>query len=305
MQDDFRFIPLDQLCEAWAVLRVVNRGSVEYLELRDSIADRGLLNSICVRPSTRKPGKFEIVDGLYRYMAAVELQLSGLPCIVKYNLTDADVLAAQIQANALRPETTIMEYARQLKRIAEVLATAEGHDLSIAQLSARIHKNPEWVGNQLALLNLIGPAQQALERGEIPLLSAYALARVFRSHQLQFVEQAKTMPAKEFVPIVNEFTRRCYAELRRGKRPRVDGDFTPVPYLRKLLDVKDEYEHRRIGALFLATAGCKTPLDAWYLALKWVLNLDEESVMWQRERFVQRQKTAVLERMKEEKESEP
>ena len=42
-----------------------------------------------------------------------------MPCIVKHGLTDEDVLALQIQANALRPETTAVEYARQIKVVAE------------------------------------------------------------------------------------------------------------------------------------------------------------------------------------------
>ena len=61
----------------WIVLRVVNRSSVEYLELRDSLADRGFLNSICVRPSSRKPGKVEVVDGLYRYTARLRAASAG------------------------------------------------------------------------------------------------------------------------------------------------------------------------------------------------------------------------------------
>ena len=38
------------------------------------------------------------------------------PALVR-DLTDDDLLAIQIQANALRPETTPMDYARQIKRI--------------------------------------------------------------------------------------------------------------------------------------------------------------------------------------------
>ena len=104
--DEFREIPLDQIVEPWVVLRVVNRESVEYLELRDSLAHQGFLNSICVRPSLRQPGNYEVVDGLYRRAACCELRRPTMPCIVKHNLTDEDVLAIQIQANALRPETT-------------------------------------------------------------------------------------------------------------------------------------------------------------------------------------------------------
>ena len=36
---------------------------------------------------------------------------------MKHDLTDEDVLAIQIQANALRPETTPVEYARQIRKI--------------------------------------------------------------------------------------------------------------------------------------------------------------------------------------------
>ena len=93
LPDEFRQIPFGQIIEPWVVLRVVNRESVEYLELRDSLAVVGPLNSICVRPSVRRPGHYEVVDGLYRYTAACELRLPALPCIVKHNLTDDDVLA--------------------------------------------------------------------------------------------------------------------------------------------------------------------------------------------------------------------
>ena len=144
--DEFRPIPLDQIVEPWAVLRVVNRESTEYLELRDSIAKQGLLNSICVRPSLRRPGYYEVVDGLYRYTAACELRLLALPCVVKHNLTDEDVLAIQIQANALRPETTAIEYARQIKRIMAAITARQGRDATLADVSNVIHKNPAWIG---------------------------------------------------------------------------------------------------------------------------------------------------------------
>ena len=119
--DQIEFLPIHVLREPKIKLRGVNRDSVEYLELRDSLAAVGPLNSICVRPSMRRPGCYEVVDGLYRYTAAAELRLPSLPCIVKHNLTDDDVLALQIQANALRPETTAVEYARQVKRIMDAL----------------------------------------------------------------------------------------------------------------------------------------------------------------------------------------
>ena len=138
--EDCRILPLHQLVDPPVVLRLVNRASVAYLELRDSLADRGFLNSICVRPSSRFPGKYDVADGLYRVTAAREIGLPGAPAVIK-DLSDDDLLAIQIQANAVRPETMPMEYARQIKRIMEARPEA-----TLAEVSNRIlHKSPGWV----------------------------------------------------------------------------------------------------------------------------------------------------------------
>jgi len=299
MQDDYRLIPLDEIVEPWIVLRAVNRSSVEYMELRDSLAAVGFINSICVRPSNRKPSKVEVVDGLYRYTGACELRLPAAPCIVKHGLTDEDVLAIQIQANALRPETTPVEYARQIRKI----MAARPDTMTLAELSVRLHKNPEWISRQLSLLELLPDAQRAVERGAIPLSAAYALARVPRIRQREYLELAKTMPTKEFLPLVNGFVQKWRHGIVLGKLGDLDKEFEPVPYLRNLKDVLAEYQGRQSGGLLLSAAGCKTPLDAWYLALEWVLHLDEPSVSAQREKVLQRQRKAILQR--EDEEAEP
>jgi len=294
--DEFRPIPLDQIIEPWAVLRVVNRESIEYLELRDSLAAVGPLNSICVRPSVRRPGYYEVVDGLYRYTGACELRLPALPCIVKHNLTDDDVLAIQIQANALRPETTAVEYARQIKRIMDALTARQGTDATLADVSNLIHKNIDWISDQLRLLILRPDIQKAVERGEIPLKSAYALAKLPRIHQTQLVELAKTAPAREFVPVAARLVKQIQEAARQGKLHDLGKDFEPVPHLRSLKDVLAEYREHQLGGLALTKADCRTPVEGWYLALQWALNLDEESIRQQREKVLARARASLLER---------
>jgi len=291
MQDETRNIPLDQIIEPWVILRVVNKHSVEYLEMRDSIAERGFWNSICVRPSPRRPGLYEVVDGLYRHTAACELRMPAMPCIVKCNLTDEDVLVAQIQANAVRPETTVMEYARQIKKI---MAARPG--MTLAELSNLIHKNPDWIGQMLDLLDLRIDIQKAVDRGEIPLGSAYLLARVPRNRQGQFLELAKTAPVKEFAPIVAGFLKRFQEAVRQGKMDDLYKEFEPVAHLRNLKEVLAEYREHRVAGLLMAKAKCETPLAAWYLALQWVLHLDAQSVEEQREKVLQRTRANILER---------
>jgi len=298
-RDEYRLIPLADLVEPWVVLRTINRASVEYLEIRDSLAARGFLNSICVRPSKRHPGKFEVVDGLVRFTAARDLQLAGMPAIIKASLTDEDVLAAQIQANALRIETTPVEYARQLKKI-----MASDPAMTLTKLSLLVHKGPVWLAEQLSLLTLIKLVQTALDRGELTLSVAYALARVPKVHQKQFYELSKTLQAQEVVPIIQAFVKRFKESVKKGKLDAFYQTFEPVAHLRGLKEVQAEYRGQQVGSVALVTAGCQSPLDAWYLALEWVLHLDKESVDAQRERLAERQKQATLKPSPEQEEDE-
>ncbi|MHB8108088.1 MAG: ParB/RepB/Spo0J family partition protein, partial [Candidatus Cryosericum sp.] len=213
-------------------------------------------------------------------------------CIVKHGLTDADVLAAQIQANALRPETTVVEFARQLRRIMDDKA-----GMTMAELSSRIHKNPEWIGQQLSLLCLSPEAQRAVEQGKISMAAAYVLARVpsyFRQH---YFAMAVTMPASDFVPLATAAMRQHRENVRHGRwSDQVHAVFTPVPYLRSLKEVRAECRDRQVGGLRLAKARCTDPVEAWYLALEWAAHMDAESVEEQRQRVLQQQRQATVDR---------
>jgi hypothetical protein len=235
------------------------------------------------------------VDGLYRRTAAVELRLPALPCVVKHNLTDEAVLAIQIQANALRPETTVVEYARQIKRIMDAIAARENRDATLAEVSNLIHKSPEWIRQQLGLLELRRDIQKAVERGEIPLRSAYMLAKLPRVRQAEFIEMAKTMAARDFAPLAARLVRRIQEDARQGKLHDFCRDFEPVAYLRPLKEVFAEYREHRLGGLALTAANSQTAVDGWYLALQWALRLDEESVREQREKILARTRE-ILER---------
>jgi ParB-like chromosome segregation protein Spo0J len=239
------------------------------------------------------------VDGLYRYSAATELRLPALPCIVKHGLTDDDVLAIQIQANALRPETTAVEYARQIKRIMDALAARNGRDATLADVSNLIHKSVDWIADQLRLLILRPDIQKAVERGEIPLKSAYMLAKLPRAHQNQLAALAKTAVAQEFVPVAARLLKQIQEAARQGKLHDFCKDFEPVPHLRPLKEVLAEYREHERGGLALTKAGSQTAVDGWYLALGWALNLDEESIRQQRERVAARTRETLLERRTE------
>lgn len=275
--DDVTRLPLSDVVEPRILLRMVDKKSLAYMELRDSIRDRGVLNSILVRPSTRDTAKYEVVDGMYRYSCAVELRLDSIPCIIK-EFSDEEMLAIQIQTNALRPETTPIEYARQLKRILDACP-----GLSMRALAVMVHKSPTWINQMLNLLTLSGPVQKAVERGEIELSKAYMLAKLPIIFQAEFADRVKTTDTRTFVAEVSQFIKKYREQVRQGKlEKQFLMAFEPVAHIRTLPTLQHEYETLTQAAKNLAVANCKTPLDGWRLALQWALNLDPDSVEEQR-----------------------
>lgn len=283
---ELRWIPPDQLVDPPVVLRLVNRGSLAYLELRDSIAEWGVLTSVLVRPSARFPGKFDVADGLYRVNCARDVGTPKVPALVQ-DLTDAQLLTLQIQANALRPETTPVEYARQIKRIID--SRPEG--LREYELVSIIHKSPLWISHVLGLLDLKKEYQTAVDRGEIPLGCAYELARVPYKFQDQFFDNARTMTVSEFQATIRAFLKQMEEAIRQGKLDAFyTAEFKPQPYMRPLKELQAEHKSPSVSALVLAAEKCTTLLDAWSAALAWVMHLDHTSIENQRQAVMNRQR---------------
>jgi ParB/RepB/Spo0J family partition protein len=299
MPDDFRLIPVSNLIDPPLVLRQVNQRSVEYTELRDSLAKDGLLNSICVRPSGRQEGKFEVVDGRWRTAAAREVNIIEIPCIVKRGLTDKDVLAMQITANAARPTTRPSEYAKQIRRL---LKSKEG--MTQAELCQLLHKHPRWVCKMLGMARLARykTFRPAIDRGELSLEAAYFLTRLPVTQWGEYFTEATVLPLREFKALVMALLRQRRMELNAGSlRMELLPTFEPTPFLRPLTDFLDEIEIRQTGPLMVTATDCKTALDGWYCALTWAIHLDSKSIERQRARVLQRLKKRVVQRVEAEK----
>jgi len=274
MDDELRRLPIDQLVKPWVLLRPVDRHSVEFAEMKDSIAAKGFLASIAARPCKRRPGTFEIIDGMWRWSCAKEIGLATIPTIVKHGITDEDVLSLQIQANAIRPETKPCDFARQLKRI------QKAHPgITMSQVAVMISKCPAWVRQQLGLLNLNPAQQKMVDRGEICLQNAYMLSKIPSHLRKHHVEQAKTAPAKAFHALAASVIKQYMEAVRQGKLDAFfTDDFEPQVYLRSLKEVQDEFRTQTDGPLLVAAENCKTPVDGWMAALRWALHLDRQSV---------------------------
>ncbi len=274
MDDQVQNIPIDQVVDPWILLRPVLEHSVDYIEMETSISEHGFLCSISVRPCPRRSGKFEVIDGMYRFTCAKALNLEQVPAIIKHGLTDEDVLALQISANAIRPKTKPCEFARQLRRIQKAQP-----GISMGRLASMVNKSKGWVGQQLGLLRMAKHIQTAIDRGEICLQNAYYLSKIPHSIRENYVRQARAMKSREFGPLATAVLKSYQEAKAQGRRDDFyTNTFTPHAHLRSLKEVEEEASDRQVGPMMVTKTGCKNALEGWYAALQWMMHLDEDSV---------------------------
>jgi ParB/RepB/Spo0J family partition protein len=280
MENEVRIILLDELREPRELLRLVDKESVEYLELTDSIRENGVLNSILVRPAKDGRG-YEIIDGIHRYTISKALGKETIPCIVKHGVTDDDVLVLQLQTQAIRREVSPIEYAKRLRKL-----LSQNPEMTIRDLARLIRKSQTWVSNTLELTKIRSELRPAIDRGEIGLTQAYDLSRLPKQWQVEFFDMAKTMSAPEFRTAARAAIKRYREAVQQGRLSALWTTPTKTTaFLRSLNEIVYEINSRRVGASVLATNDCQNIVDAFYAGLKWCVHQDKQSVQEQVDRI--------------------
>lgn len=299
--DEVRLIPLGQILEPRIVLRLVDRRSVEFMEMVESITEYGILNSVLVRPTDREPGCFEIIDGFYRLSCCKQIGIDPMPCIVKHNLTDEQVLALQIQTNAHRIETKPAEYARHLKRI---LNSKMG--IGLPELVHIVKRNPRWIKAQLDLLTLSKKAQSLVDAREMPVQSAYMLAKIPSFLREQYTLDACAMAVPAFKALAASVIKQFQEQCRQGKLDEIHADkvFEPHAYQRSIKEVETEIAQQKFGPMVVVAEKAESALEGFYLGLKWSVHRDRQSVDEQR-RLSAGRKRDDLKRLLHERNSDP
>ena len=116
-------------------------------ELSLSIKENGVIQPIAVRPNKYSPGKFEIVAGERRWLAAQKAGLNEVPVIV-LNIDDQKSLEIAIVENVQRQDLNIVDEARGYQRLVKEF----GYDHET--ISKFMSKSRSHVSNTLRLLSL-------------------------------------------------------------------------------------------------------------------------------------------------------
>jgi ParB family chromosome partitioning protein len=135
-------------------------------ELADSIAERGVLQPILLRPHG---DGFEIVAGERRWRAAQRARLHSIPAIVR-EIDDGTAAEIALIENVQREDLNPLEEAEGYRQLIE----RHGHTQeAVAKL---VHKSRSHVANLLRLLDLPALVREALLRGDISMGHARAVA---------------------------------------------------------------------------------------------------------------------------------
>ena len=129
-------------------------------ELSLSIKENGIVQPIAVRPNKYDPGKFEIVAGERRWLAAQKAGLNEVPVIV-LNIDDQKSLEIAIVENVQRQDLNIIEEAKGYKRLSQEF----GYDHD--KISKFMSKSRSHVSNTLRLLTLPDDVIGLLEEGKL------------------------------------------------------------------------------------------------------------------------------------------
>ena len=129
-------------------------------ELSSSIKENGVIQPIAVRPNKYEPGKYEIVAGERRWLAAQKAGLNEVPVVV-LDIDDQKSLEIAIVENVQRQDLNVIEEARGYQRLIKEF----GYDHE--KISKFMSKSRSHISNTLRLLSLPEDIIGLIEEGRL------------------------------------------------------------------------------------------------------------------------------------------
>ena len=130
------------------------------VELANSIRKNGIIQPIAVREDKVDPGRYEIVAGERRWLAAQKAGLHEVPIVI-LDLDDNEALEVAIVENIQRDDLNVIEEAKGYKRLSEEF----GYDHE--KIAKFMSKSRSHISNTLRLLTLPKDVIGLIEEGNL------------------------------------------------------------------------------------------------------------------------------------------
>ncbi len=129
-------------------------------ELAGSIKKNGIIQPIAVREDKQDPGRYEIIAGERRWIAAQKAGLHEVPIVI-LDLNDNEALEIAIVENIQRDDLNVVEEAKGYKRLSDEF----GYDHE--KIARFMSKSRSHVSNTLRLLSLPKDVIAMIEEGSL------------------------------------------------------------------------------------------------------------------------------------------
>ena len=159
-------------------------------ELSNSIKKNGIIQPIAVRPKNSEIGKYEIVAGERRWLAAQRAGLHEIPVNI-LELSDVESLEVAIVENIQRDDLSPVEEARGYKRL------SEEYNYDHEGISKLMSKSRSHISNTLRLLSLPTDVIAMLEEGTLTSGQARPLIGLPNASQIAEEIVAKNYSARK------------------------------------------------------------------------------------------------------------
>jgi ParB/RepB/Spo0J family partition protein len=286
-----KVLDIDQIEESAVALRTeVDQKNPEYIGLRNSIKQYGLIDAIAVRRATSEDGqqlftelgkeKYILLNGLQRKSAHQDLGMKQIACNIM-SASEADALAIMIAANSIKVTTTKSQFAQALKQQMQM------GGCTLEDLAVKNGKDKQWVLDQLSLNKLPSEVKVLLDNGSITLTNAVALARLPGEMILDHVNTAQTETAATFAPKIEAIVKEHRAALKEGRK--MNTGFKPLATCRKPSEFKVVYEELTTkgvsSVLEPVIAGKTAPTEIAKAIFDWMLHMDPASIELQKSKY--------------------
>ena len=208
-------------------------------ELADSIAERGVLQPILLRPNGQEA--FEIIAGERRWRAAQRAGLHVIPAVVRDGVDEEETAELALIENIQREDLNAIEEAEGYRQ----LINRYGHTQeAIAQI---VHKSRSHVANLLRLLDLPEFVRQSLMRGDINMGHARAVAAAPDPEELTREIVRKGLSVRQAEAWAKR-AKKAPGELVLDKSRAIDPDLAALErQLGDMLGVKVQVSHKGQG----------------------------------------------------------
>lgn len=153
-------------------------------ELTRSIRETGVMQGIVVRPYRRD--RFELVFGSRRLKSARKAGERTIPCLVKENINDRDVIVLALNENLHRQDLEPFEEARAFLRL------MKDFKMSIREITDKIGRDASFVRRRLKLLKMPKEVQQLIAEKKLPVRHVDLLSSLSVGEQRQVALNAST-----------------------------------------------------------------------------------------------------------------